>query len=53
VEAADDVDALIARVASRIPASLPATRPGSVNRWVHREEHLDQIEKALAAGSAR
>jgi uncharacterized damage-inducible protein DinB len=49
VAAADDVDALIVKVGDRIPPSLPATRPSSVHRWVHRREHIEKIEAALAA----
>jgi hypothetical protein len=49
IAAAEEVDELIVKAGSRIPASLPASRPGSVNRWMHREEHLEQIEKALGA----
>ncbi|HEX7491535.1 MAG TPA: DinB family protein [Candidatus Limnocylindrales bacterium] len=47
--AAEDVDALIVQVGDRIPASLPAGRPSSVNRWMHREEHIEQIKAALAS----
>ena len=53
VAAAEEVDALIIKAGDRIPACLPATRPGSVNRWMHREEHLEQIEEAMAAGADR
>ena len=47
VAAAEQVDALIVEAGDRIPTTLATVRPGSVNRWTHREEHLDQIENAL------
>jgi uncharacterized damage-inducible protein DinB len=48
--AADAVDSLLESIADRIPASLAELKPFAVNRWSHRESHLDQMERALAAG---
>ena len=48
--AAQAVDSLLESIADRIPASLVELKPFAVNRWSHRESHLDQMERALAAG---
>lgn len=50
VEAAEAVDALVAELAVRLPAGLALDRPGVVNRWSHREAHLAEVERVLAAG---
>jgi uncharacterized damage-inducible protein DinB len=47
--AAESVDALVADLADRLPGGLAAQRPNLVDRWMHRESHLDQLERALAA----
>jgi uncharacterized damage-inducible protein DinB len=47
--AAEAVDALVESSADRLPPGALATRPNAVNRWSHRESHLAQVEKALAA----
>ena len=50
VEAAESIDTLLLELAGRLPAELAVERPSLVNRWIHREAHLAEIEKALAAG---
>jgi uncharacterized damage-inducible protein DinB len=50
--AAEAVDSLLESIADRIPASLAERQPRAVNRWSHRELHLDQVERALAATRA-
>jgi hypothetical protein len=47
---AESLDALVVEMAARLPDGLAAQRPHLVNRWMHREPHLDQLERALAAG---
>jgi riboflavin biosynthesis pyrimidine reductase len=49
VEAADSVDALVLELAGRLPEGLAVERQSLVNRWSHREAHLEEIEKALSA----
>ncbi|MGD0248002.1 MAG: maleylpyruvate isomerase N-terminal domain-containing protein [Candidatus Limnocylindrales bacterium] len=48
--AAESLDALLVELAGRLPDGLAARRPHLVNRWSHREPHLEQLERALAAG---
>ena len=48
--AAESLDALVVELAGRLPDGLAAQRPHLVDRWMHREPHLDQLERALAAG---
>jgi uncharacterized damage-inducible protein DinB len=50
LEAAEAVDTLVAELAGRLPAGLALDRPSLVNRWSHRENHLAEVERALAAG---
>jgi uncharacterized damage-inducible protein DinB len=50
VSAAESVDALIASLADGVPDVLIADKPNFVGRWIHREAHLEQLERALAAG---
>ena len=50
LEAAEEVDALVVELAGRLPDRLALDRPSVVNRWSHREAHLAEVEKALAAG---
>ena len=47
--AAESVDRLIEELADRLPPGALAARPNTVNRWGHRESHLENIERALAA----
>lgn len=47
--AAEAVDRLIEEIADSVPESQIHTRPGIVHRWLHREPHLDQVERAIAA----
>ena len=46
--AAEAVDTLAEKYADRLPPGALAVRPNAVNRWPHRESHLENIEKALA-----
>jgi uncharacterized damage-inducible protein DinB len=48
--AAESLDLLVVEMAGRLPDGLAAQRPHLVNRWMHREPHLDQLERALATG---
>jgi uncharacterized damage-inducible protein DinB len=48
--AAESLDALLVELAGRLPAVVAAERPNLLNRWTHREAHIEQMEKALAAG---
>jgi uncharacterized damage-inducible protein DinB len=48
--AAESLDALVVEMTGGLPDGLAAQRPHLVNRWMHREPHLDQLERALAAG---
>jgi uncharacterized damage-inducible protein DinB len=48
--AAEEADALIESVAAIVPDTLIAEKPNLVNRWNHREAHVEQVERALAAG---
>ena len=48
--AAESVDALVDALADRLPPGLAARQLALVNRWIHREAHLDQLERALTAG---
>ncbi len=50
--AAEAVDALAEATADRLPAGALAARPNTVNRWAHRGDHLDQIDRALSAAGA-
>jgi uncharacterized damage-inducible protein DinB len=45
---AERLDALIEANAGRLPAGAATTRPGALHRHGHRENHLAQIEAALA-----
>jgi uncharacterized damage-inducible protein DinB len=47
--AAEAVDALVEKAADRLPPGAVAARPNAINRWGHRESHLEGIERALAA----
>jgi uncharacterized damage-inducible protein DinB len=47
--AAETLDRLIEENIHRLPPGALATRPNAAHRFGHREGHLDQIEKALAA----
>jgi hypothetical protein len=47
VAAAESLDALIEANAHRLPPGALAVRPAAVNRWRHRESHLEVIERAL------
>jgi hypothetical protein len=49
VAAAEAVDALIEKCFDRLPAGALTTRGSAVHRWGHRESHLENVEKALAA----
>ena len=48
--AAESVDALVAELADRLPAGVAVRSPQLVNRWMHRDSHLDGFERALEAG---
>ncbi len=48
--AAESLDAVIEEMAPRLPAGAVSVTPRVLNRWIHREAHLDQIERGLAAG---
>jgi hypothetical protein len=48
--AAAAVDAIIESLADSLPDSLLAEKPNLVGRWTHREAHIEQVERALAAG---
>jgi hypothetical protein len=50
VAAAESLDALLIELVDRLPEATAAERPNLINRWSHRDTHLDQIEAALAAG---
>lgn len=50
VAASESLDGLVAQLADRLPPSVAAGRPSLINRWMHRDSHLDQVERALAAG---
>jgi uncharacterized damage-inducible protein DinB len=50
VNSAESVDALIESLAASVPDALVADKPNLVGRWAHREAHLEQLERALAAG---
>ncbi|HEX7590812.1 MAG TPA: DinB family protein, partial [Candidatus Limnocylindrales bacterium] len=50
VAAAESLDALLIELVDRLPEATAAERPNLINRWGHRDTHLDQIEAALAAG---
>ena len=50
IDAAESLDALIVELADRLPSGVAAGRPNLVNRWVHREAHLADLEAALAKG---
>jgi hypothetical protein len=47
VAAAASLDALIEANAHRLPPGAIATRPAAVNRWRHRESHIEAVERAL------
>jgi DinB superfamily len=47
---ADETDALMASLATRIADGLPSDAPLNPLRATHRREHLDDIEAALRAG---
>lgn len=48
--AAESVDSLIESLADGVSDALLTEKPASVGRWSHREAHLEQLERALAAG---
>ena len=50
VAAAESLDPLIEELADRLPAGTAAVLPRVLDRSIHRESHLDQIERALTAG---
>jgi hypothetical protein len=50
VAAADSLDAVIEELAPRLPAGTAAVLPRLVDRSIHRNSHLDQIKRGLAAG---
>ena len=50
LDAAAAVDAIIESLADSLPASVIAEKPNLVGRWAHREAHIAQLERALAAG---
>jgi uncharacterized damage-inducible protein DinB len=50
VAAAESLDALVIELADRLSDAVASERPNLLNRWTHRNAHLDQIEAALAAG---
>lgn len=50
LDSAAAVDAIIESLADSLPDSLIAEKPNLVGRWVHREAHIEQLERALAAG---
>ena len=50
IAGAESLDALVVELADRLPEGMAAERPNLLNRWTHRNAHLDEIEKALAAG---
>jgi uncharacterized damage-inducible protein DinB len=47
--AAEAIDRLVEEMADSVPDSLIRERPDFVHRWRHREPHLDQLERAMAA----
>jgi uncharacterized damage-inducible protein DinB len=49
VAAAESLDAVIEELAPRLPAGTVSVTPRVLNRWIHREAHLDQIERGLVA----
>jgi len=49
VAAAESLDALIEELADRLPPGVATVLPRLLNRWIHRESHIDQIERGLAA----
>ncbi len=50
LNSAESVDALIESLVASVPDVLVADKPNLVGRWAHREAHLEQLERALAAG---
>ncbi len=49
VAAAESLDPLIEELADRLPAGTAAVLPRVLDRSIHRQSHLDQIERALTA----
>jgi hypothetical protein len=49
LSAAESLDAEIEELAGRLPAGTAAVTPRVINRWIHRDQHVDQIERALTA----
>jgi uncharacterized damage-inducible protein DinB len=49
VAASESLDGLVAHLADRLPPSVAAGRSSLINRWMHRDAHLEQVERALAA----
>jgi uncharacterized damage-inducible protein DinB len=47
--AAESLDTVIQELGPRLPAGTASVLPRVVHRWIHREAHLDQIERGLAA----
>jgi hypothetical protein len=50
VAAAESLDPIIEELAPRLPVGTASVLPRVVNRWIHRDAHVDQIERALALG---
>ena len=46
--AAETADIAAEELAGRAPAAYLARNPRTVNRWLHREAHIDQIERVLS-----
>ena len=47
--AAEAIDSVAARLPESIVAAILAARPRTLIRGIHRREHLDEIERALAS----
>jgi len=48
VAAAESLDATIEELAPRLPAGTASVLPRVVSRWIHRDAHVEQVERALA-----
>ncbi len=49
IAAAEAIDSVAARLPESIVAAILAARPRTLIRGIHRREHLDEIERALAS----
>lgn len=53
VAAAESLDSLLSEVADRMTPGLQTMRPSTVNRWIHRDGHLDAVEAAVEGRNRR